>query len=1133
MKKSLHAHFYDIESLSNIFTLSNYKEDDDACDIYILDDSGFINLNDMEHCKYILKIIRKRNKKFKGKITLYDLHNVNANTHMFNAFGVNDSQPNSNYDTFNSYASMPGYKYYTRDTDTDYNIAEHPYVISYNGFAYDDTMFSIYASEVWQCCDMYDNKFEFQSTTAACMRQYSNILFSAKYKNCMASYLREEEMLRAGNIKRNMQLSGRHIDAMKLNDKAGHMALKRISGMLGFQILESDRLSGNNPSVRSLEDIAELIAYNISDCIQLRNISYHKNFYNSFDLKRGLLKDYPELIYKQAPMRNADGSVIYENGQMKYSYKPDISPETVANNRLYIDSTSAQLAARALCPYGHLDDIPAVSFLYPAGKKCIENDIPRVNVLEECRMFFYRLYPQPEIRAKFDAIYEYYKYIENRNFNDSDEYNDLYRNINVWANPEKTRVTREYVEYLKDYDLCSKHFNHNMQLFLKSQPWTSPVSGIKYNASAFMDKNGWKFDIIFTDYKLARQTFKTPSEFYAHGNWTSPASGRTYQAIDFINNMDWKPEVQMFYPLPTLYKISDLPDVNTNMVYYNKDGSASSGYVTFSLGGIHGGEYNKKLYDYDMDEYSLFKSDMKLCQKEFPNPCDLHKAKTWTSSVSHITYKASRFLKSGATGKRAEWRSADIAEPILWKKRTSKDATKKGYELNKKYTFTSSALCSHEDFCSYYPNLLMQLLAFWNEGLGYDRYEEIFGNKERYGKFMKDKEHYNESERADFSTKREGTKLVLNSASGAADTNRFTVIRMNNMIISMRLIGQLFTWRIGQAQTYEGAVIISTNTDGLYSVMEFEKNKEILERESASINVKIEPEICYLISKDTNNRMEETENYDIISASGGNLACRTGPNPSKALAHPAIIDWALCEYIRNSHNIHNIPECTDNHHANIDFLSQPFNDDVGMQILTNASSEFTDKAKYLQMFQNVIASSPGKQTFNFGINTKTNTTKIMQHYNRIFAVKSDIKYFDCYHLAAVWTKVVTPATKKKREKNNERPIQHNADALTLLRAYDVTESQIPTGKEAVIKKITGINLTDTNIIENRALDDLSEAEQDTIITMLDMHVYLGLLRNAFDNWRNTLPDSETTAASETDDETEISETICINDLINK
>ncbi|MDQ9829485.1 hypothetical protein RFX70_11770, partial [Acinetobacter baumannii] len=82
----------------------------------------------------------------------------------------------------------------------------------------------------------------------------------------------------------------------------------------------------------------------------------HKFYQGQFSLKHGLLRTYPELVYQQ----------------QKDAYKPDCRPFKVRRDRLTVDSSSAQFATKALCPYGHLTDIPTVSFDYPSERKCAE-----------------------------------------------------------------------------------------------------------------------------------------------------------------------------------------------------------------------------------------------------------------------------------------------------------------------------------------------------------------------------------------------------------------------------------------------------------------------------------------------------------------------------------------------------------------------------------------------------------------------------------------------------------------------------------------------------------------------------------------------------------------------------------------
>lgn len=1103
------AHFYDIESLRNVFSLCNYIEATDSVDVYLLDDSGFGNIADPGVRAYIESIIRLRNKGMTGTVTFYDLKTLPGAVRIVNAFGANDADLFSREVSSNTFSGIPGYQPFVKDTDEGYNESTMPYVMGYNSDEYDDTVLALFYSECWTQLAP-GAALQFTPPTAALMRQYNNELFSPQYKNKMSSYLYQEHLSRASAIKKQMQYSGRHIDVSKLNEKSQHLALKRICGMLGLQILESEKLSGDKDHIDSLEELAELLAYNVSDCRQLKNVFHHKNYMNPFKLKRGMLRTYPEMIYKRKVKTDDQGRVVRdENGRPVLLYEPDIGPGNVAKNRLFIDSTSAKLAARALCPYGELDDNAVVSFLYPSEINAKKDGVPRINVLEESRMFFYSLYSDPDIRREFDRIYAYYKSLEGRNFNDADNYAALYSQPNSWLDPSKNRLQREYYTYLQDYAACRNHFKGNLEAFKQAGVWTSTASGISYKPSAFMDRDSWKFDGIINDYNLAVKTFQTAQRFAANGVWTSPLSGRIYQPADFIRGLQWKHPNEMYYPISTVYSVSDLPKSDTTLVYFKKDGAPSSCYVTFSIGGIHGAEYNQRLFEYDLAEYQQLESDMQLCQQAFPNPCDFKRAKEWTSPVSGIRYTPNAFLKSNSTMKRAEWKDISKKAPKLFK------LNSKGiWQLNKKYVYTSSALSNHEDFTSYYPNLLIQLSAFWNEALGYDRYNEIFGNKEKYGKLMKDTS-LPETERDDYSVLREGTKLVLNSASGAADTNRYTPIRMNNNIISMRLIGQLFTWRIGQAQTYEGASIISTNTDGLYSVMEEKQNAVLLAREAKAIRVAIEPELCYLISKDSNNRMEESESHKILSASGGSLACRKGPSPAKSLAHPAILDWAMCEYLRNADGIHTDP----------DFLFNDFNEQVAYALFDRALHEF-DPRQYLLMMQNILSSSPGTITYNFGVD-RNGGYKIMQHYNRIFLVKPDTTFTTAYHMAAAAARKIPPATKIKRQRNNERDIQHDPQALMLLRQYGIPEDEIPAEKEAVVKKISRLDFNQFVIIENRAYADMTDAEITVIINALDIAAYVQLLKKEFNNWRNVVP-GVTVERTDDDDETESDEVIHIN-----
>lgn len=990
---------YDIESLNNVFSLCNYRHNENLLDVYLLVDDKLDTVggpnNEFvltdEICFYVSQRIREKNTNFHGLIRYFYLRDYDASVHFIDTFGAKDD--NGSFEKLA--ATNPNFKMFVNDTDEGYSPLVHPYLFGYNSYNYDTTMIALYESETFW---LSNGELKFTPPTAKQMREHNDNLFTPQYKERMPSYLTRSRNGSSGysnreNVLRtNMLRSGRHVDVALLNEKMQKVALKRVLGMLGHQILESDKLDSENATIYTLDELADLIAYNASDVINLHEVLITKPYITNFELKKGLLEKYPELIYNKC----------------KDKYAPDIRPDNVRRDRLYIDSSSAKFASYSLCPYGHLNDIEAVSFMYPSEAKAKEFGIPRVNVLDECRKFFYSLYPnRSDLQAEFDRIYFYYKNnIEGRNFNDSPEYAEYWRK----QHPDK--------------------------------------------------------------------------------------------------------------PVMPAYSMAEISKCNLTIPYYDANGNASSCYAAFGVGGIHGAEYNKALYEADVAAYNELETLHNLVRSQYPDPIMLKQKvprtrKAWSFEYNGKTYKASEFLKAGSTLASAEWKDISKKKPVLFR-----PDTKGGYKINKRYVFTSADDSNHEDFTSYYPNLLIMMQAFNNPDLGYDRYEEIFGDKQTYGKYMKDKSR-SEEDRDYYANAREGTKLILNSASGAGDAAFYNPIRMNNQIMSMRIIGQMFTYQIAQAQTHAGAKIISTNTDGLFSVFEPEENARILARESKNIHVEIEPEYCYLVSKDSNNRIEIDENGGIIRASGGSLACHRRPEPTKSLAHAAIIDYALCEYLRNADHMHADLKAA---------LASNFDRDKGWVILYNARFAFPDTARYLNMFQTIVASSLGSQTYIFGETEnmwryKDSITtipfnqglfdaacackdiNIMSHYNRIFFVKPEFGTLcgkPIYHLSTAVARVVTPAQKLTRKKANQIMVQHDPYALAILDKFGLKQKDIPPEKEAKITKVSGIEADWYVYIENHSLYEMSEADRQLLIANLNIDNYLTLLSESFDrNWSNT------------------------------
>jgi len=115
--------FYDIESLNNIFSLCNYKYNDNVIDVYIMADDRLDTQGDSfgrfaitePITKLITKIIYSKNKNFDGSVRFYDLHQLDANLHLINDFGAKDDTG-----SFEQLAEKNSrFKMFVNDTDTN------------------------------------------------------------------------------------------------------------------------------------------------------------------------------------------------------------------------------------------------------------------------------------------------------------------------------------------------------------------------------------------------------------------------------------------------------------------------------------------------------------------------------------------------------------------------------------------------------------------------------------------------------------------------------------------------------------------------------------------------------------------------------------------------------------------------------------------------------------------------------------------------------------------------------------------------------------------------------------------------------------------------------------------------------
>ncbi|WP_137811218.1 hypothetical protein [Gordonia sp. GAMMA] len=1084
--------FYDVESLNNAFTVALYRTSEAAAVVYYLldDDPSGVGLTRTALATMLAdpaggltdKLYRlnpgllARQRETEGAvpgrdIPLLDLADErNARTLAKLLGGVIDSGSVGDVHTRERCVISGAPIICDTHPDYDHRLPEHAFVTGYNSNQYDTTMLALYLSL------RFDESNRARPVTAAQMREHSDAMFALNKREdrpSMSSYLSHAGNRRAATIRGNWLSSGRHLDVARLNELQQKVSLKRLLGMLGHQLLESEKLSGPNAWLDSLDDFIDLVAYNISDTVGTALLFNDNTYSGSFDLRSGLLRTFPETVFNHD---NDYRTPVLDTSMVLTWPRP----------RLTTDTSSAQFAGRILAPYrdlrdipGHIADLPVVSYRYPDPLGHNGSTIgAATNVLTATRDFFFETVPTDTVAGRmaheaFEKIYRYYRRIEGLNF-DHAQHEDfapivVSGRISAWlrsaarsSGPISSEARRVGEEFLHLFGGGVSTTAEGPRRF-SVQRFASLSNSLLECANADTSLTRIRHQELIADINRLKIVVLAKADA-AQPYWPDDRPPTFSDTV-----IEWHTDRN--HATNDSFELASIAKLPCNIPYFDSAGEATSCFATFSTGGIHGAEADLEAFSAERDaserRWAMFRTAIDTAVDQFraaaghtcgdragdealfPDPKivkivteglewiaanaatmpaitqtdgqpypgeDLAMAAWWIRkrirlevidpvSGEPVTVEWSDVLKAGSKANSPVLRdrpkgdrgvelftTREIKEVPLFPPR----AVHADNKLDSKYRFTSVADVIHEDFTSYYPLLLVNLAAFTNPDLAEpgqpapDKYSQIFGDKERYGKLRKDRS-LTAAQRENYSVLREGTKLILNAASGAADARHNTPILMNNMIITMRIIGQLFSWRIGQAQTFAGGRIVSTNTDGLYSTLDSETNQTVLDQHTGAIGVEIEPESLTLVSKDSNNRVEfltAQESFEILtdasrgapeyapeeiegkpwyrvvaSAGGGTLACWAGPSPRKALAHPAMIDRLLLEYFKLIAGGYVPP------HRPIPYaltkpvsISEPMDIDAMREVLVELHRHL-EVRDLLRLYQNLLASSPGASSY--------------------------------------------------------------------------------------------------------------------------------------------------------------------------
>lgn len=559
---------------------------------------------------------------------------------------------------------------------------------------------------------------------------------------------------------------------------------------------------------------------------------------------------------------------------------------------------------------------------------------------------------------------------------------------------------------------------------------------------------------------------------------------------------------------------------STFLPLIDKYGNDTGTYVNFSLGGLHGAEVFTKQLKQDRDLINTLISKYKYISK-IPK-------KTVSAQLKNLIINQSRKPKDNDKTTKSWPTNAYHEVPELYKKTVpddkilnAKDFTPFMYQakgksypsetLLKRYTYTSIGDSVHQDFTSYYPTLMINLGVFY-DGQDRDRYHEVYNHRVEIKKKLKTMS-FGTPEYVKTDIEQLGYKLILNSASGILDASFDTKLRANNKAMAMRIIGQLFTYRIAQALALEGARVPSSNTDGIYVFdMPLDKNTKIVDKILDGLYIGIEPEPLYLVSKDANNRMEMVDGK-ITSARGATLTSWSGARVDNRLSHPAIVDRVMTYYLQKT--------------------KLTGEQDVEKQTIINALKKYQDSNEVLDEFKHF--SDSAKRTFIYMTSWVMRSTSgsifIDNHDNiypgtvRAWLTKTGSKFTRYTTRKAKPSKSyneyaeILPKTSKISKpdlleylgnlsmKKNFSVIDkyfNNADTV----ATYLKNTQTNTSTHIIATaKISGLPKNALLTINNHSLLKMSNDEIDQIFKQLDLNSYATMIAEFAKTWQNPIKKS--------------------------
>lgn len=417
------------------------------------------------------------------------------------------------------------------------------------------------------------------------------------------------------------------------------------------------------------------------------------------------------------------------------------------------------------------------------------------------------------------------------------------------------------------------------------------------------------------------------------------------------------------------------------------------------------------------------------------------------------------------------------------------------YKDMSKYSMTLDGKdITHADIASYYPTLITTLQIFKTGEE--DRYADIKASRLRLKAMLPSGGEEWTEEHVKINEQQTLDKLLLNAASGKADSNFENNIRVSNKIHRMRIVGQLIMLALCIELSERGVTPNSINTDGVFVHGTTTEEIEPLIQTWCQLH-KVDADAEHIdrfISKGTNDRIE-IYNGRIGSVGGSDVSYYQGPHLQGQMSRPAITNTILVEYLTNMEH----PLCHYDRAYVKDYLESLIQQalDHPDELIQRNGESVTMKHYVFSLFQYIVVSNPATNTYNV-VQDANGKWIYNSPINRLLYVTEDILSFE----DAEDVDYKPWITSIRRIATNKQAKSNHPEALEIANAENL-RAEIPEHEQhqnfTVFRKITNLDTPEDNqlfVIVNESIDDIPKE----ILHYLDLDKYIDYAKLSWDNW---------------------------------